>query len=647
MDAPESLQDLGTFVQWLIERLGYEVRLQIVKHEGTERRKVTGQLQRGVDLVATRRREDGSIGLYRFVLKHGDVNIAVWGRSSERGNIVHDLNLAASSTLKRDQEELFLHETRPTHLSVVAVHNGDFHSNAAASRDGLRDHLATCGVALEWWSAQELAEKAASTLGIDDTGTITSKEALFPPAVRPFVRLALDSVRRDSTRFDLRAVDEYLDARLPLGRELEKKGAVERLTPGEVPSGTALVRQISELPIFISMLLAECHKQAYPTVLPVLDALERCICRVVEMARRLPDNDVAMAQIIATVVLMMGQYGSVADGFRARLDSIQGLDHSLALASLSEAVDYPLRCTRFLSYLAVTGHLLLEIGRTNEAAAFAMSIAQLWVDNAAGCEGPVTDDQIIELSIIWQFWLRLGMHQQLATVAGNIVERMAMARVLGLALPALYQQAAIPMSEQDARVLARAHTLGPTKTPGFEQGGSTLLSFALYVARRLGQVDPETVKRLHERSREPGSRPTEPCYLQLWQPPEDAADEWYAHEIAYRGVCWVFEDVDDREAFLGQFEKHARPPQPSFGQRIGLPVLDLIAWKRWRTLPDASRLVVLCQQTVQQSPEEKTDVESPTKKTEGSTGSASPQVDSTQAEVTDSAAGGDGAEFAR
>src|SRR5271168_4644596 len=79
-DAPEHLQDLGTFVCWLLERRGFTIYLTPYKHAGVERRKSSGRIQWGVDILAGKEDEDGENRLYRFVLKEGKIGLSEWGR---------------------------------------------------------------------------------------------------------------------------------------------------------------------------------------------------------------------------------------------------------------------------------------------------------------------------------------------------------------------------------------------------------------------------------------------------------------------------------------------------------------------------------------------------------------------------------------
>ena len=64
-----------------------------------------------------------------------------------------------------------------------------------------------------------------------------------------------------------------------------------------------------------------------------------------------------------------------------------------------------------------------------------------------------------------------------------------------------------------------------------------------------------------------------PVYLQSWMPPADAADEWYAHEIKYRGFVEVFRTGQVVE-LVSAFVAHNQPLSPSPAERWGIPVID-------------------------------------------------------------------------
>jgi hypothetical protein len=601
-NAPEVLQDLGTFVDWLAERLGYDIRLRAYKYAGLERRKNAGRLQLGADMLATKVDADGKPTLFRFVLKVGPVTTADWGQSGNAGNIVHDVRLAAARSIARDHEDFDFGGEVPTGVVVVAVHNGDFDAEAlGGARVQLREELAKQGVQLEWWDAGELVRLGTPFLAATADGQDGTDAGLFPPGVRSFARLAIESLRRDPRAFDLRALDEYLDARLPLGRARRQDGAAELLDAGDALPALALMRQAAELPLFTAMLSAESQAQPQGSALPVFDALERCACRIAEHAQRHVqlESNAHLRRVDETLRALLEQYIAVGQKLRERLRPLGAFDFGLAVTSPSEAVDYPLRCYRLLGYLAVSGLACLDQGNRAEARLFADVIADLWERNDAGLESPVTDDQVIELVAIWALLLQVGSAAKVGERAARLVYRQWARRLAGMPLPGVYQRALIQMREGDARILATVHQAGRDSDAEFVDDTSTLLTIATYVAYKYGTLDSEIVGRLRRgvqdhQGRDLRSRTS----FQLWIPPTDAAEEWYAHEIAYRGVSHQFLEPGDQPAFVKEFEEKARPPAVSYARRIGLPTIDVIAWKRWRTLPDASILVRLAVQTV-------------------------------------------------
>jgi hypothetical protein len=121
---------------------------------------------------------------------------------------------------------------------------------------------------------------------------------------------------------------------------------------------------------------------------------------------------------------------------------------------------------------------------------------------------------------------------------------------------------------------------------GFDDNGSTLLALAAYLAYRHGALEPASLTPLQ--GDEKGGRGSKPCYVQAWRPPAEAADEWYAHPLLHWGFTKVFECLEDKARFMDEFERHAEPVMETYARWVNLPVVDLMAWKRWRTLPDYS-----------------------------------------------------------
>src|SRR5262249_41891867 len=154
----------------------------------------------------------------------------------ERGSMMNDLQLAVGRHRKKDGWYT-LEGVQFTRFTVVAVHNGSFAEEELAEQLAqLRDELRDRGRGLESWDAQKLAALALEPQSDQETPSLEegADASLFPPGVRPFVRAALDSLRRDSGRgFDLSAVDRLLDDVLPVGRSVIAPGPGERLRRGK------------------------------------------------------------------------------------------------------------------------------------------------------------------------------------------------------------------------------------------------------------------------------------------------------------------------------------------------------------------------------------------------------------------------------
>jgi hypothetical protein len=74
-------------------------------------------------------------------------------------------------------------------------------------------------------------------------------------------------------------------------------------------------------------------------------------------------------------------------------------------------------------------------------------------------------------------------------------------------------------------------------------------------------------------------------HLEASQPPPDAASEWYSHELTLRGVRSHFDLSFGLAVFSATFRAFSRVLRCSPATEWGLPVVDRMAWKRWRTPP--------------------------------------------------------------
>lgn len=559
-DAPEKVQDLGTFVDWLLHREGFKVirrPFYDLADEGM-RTKKSGVLEHGIDIVAVCPNEKR---VYRFVLKQGDVTQASWGRQG-RGSLFDDLKKAAALPPSADQRHA--PNLNFDRFTIVAVHNGDRRDEVRELIQGEVDNLKRGYVGVEnveWWDADELVCRALA-VGVD--------EDLLPPETRPFVRLVVDSLAKEpgGRLFDYRALDLAIDAILPT-KECSQEDSE---------------RQISELALVVSLIDAAAQKQ--DVTVPVLDTVERVICRILQTWSHATKRARQKA-VRAVLCDLLDVYVSAAGRLLKAIEPFATEDYGLAVTPVGDVVGYPLRSLRFCGYLALAGLIELERDRRPQADEFAVFLAEVFEHNPGGCLSPVCDDQMIELGLVWQLWLRTGRRLQAARTAAKIVERLYLRSALGIMRPALWLRASVPPEETALRALLEGHLSGASQAQ-VEDGASTLLPLALYVAHRGGATcDPDWLKVFLAESGKT------PLYAEVWVPPPEAPESWYSETLLYVGVCHVVDLTAGVDGVADQVEALASPVQKSAATRLRLPALDWLAFKRWRNLPPLNLFVSL------------------------------------------------------
>jgi hypothetical protein len=250
-DYPEVGQDLGTFLSWLLQRLGYTIRLAPFHYDGPKLRVSKGRYQGGIDLVASRPGEEGKQDLFLFVLKRGDVGRTQW---RDQAGITGDLTEVGRTKPSEHERWLPLDE-KLGRVIIVVCHNGEFDGEALGNlRRNEQEHVEERGFGFEWWSAPELVDLALSVLaeGADDH--------LFPPTVRPFYGLLLDGLTT------------YNPARIP-------RDAVERLLDARLPGPPKeLLRTLTELSLFAAMITGQARARD-AALLDVLDMMISLLAR--------------------------------------------------------------------------------------------------------------------------------------------------------------------------------------------------------------------------------------------------------------------------------------------------------------------------------------------------------------------------------
>jgi hypothetical protein len=594
---PERYQDLGTFMCWLLDRHGYAIHRRTFHYEGIQRAKSAGRAEWGVDILASKADRDGVERVFLFVLKKGDFGRSEWVDGP--GTMMQDLRLAAG----RNVSELNNY-ARPgeewKRITVVAAHNGDLDQEAIGAQVnnflvGLtRDYR----VETDWWNADAMVDLA---LAPPASGGASFQDrvdaALFPPSAQPFARMSLDSLARGrhGSRFDAQAVDLLLEQALPLGRVADADARVR--TPA-LPEGTALdalrIRRSSrEIALFAGMIVAESTRVADGSALPGLDAIERMLARVMEHIRRLPEEAWSghKKAISDAVDDLLRLYLAQTLALGGRLGAVATFPGGLALPLPGESLSYPLRALRLGGYLAVGGLAALDFGDARSADALAALLLKLTRANPGAFLTPVTDDQIIELGAIWRLWLSLGKTEDVARTALDLIERLAVRRAIRQPLPSAFQRARVPEDSADIQALVETYLSG-VASPGFSDGGSTILPLAVFLATKHGETVPDDW--LFSESQEDPSQRRHRRRItaaQMWVPPVDAASEWYAREVS-RGSTLGLDRVSADSGHAGAAQEMARAfasaatPFPRTPASVwGRPVIDWIAWKLWRTPP--------------------------------------------------------------
>jgi hypothetical protein len=589
-DAPEYRQDLGTLVDWLLDRHGFTVHLRTYRHQGPARRQSKGRIQWGRDILATKLDPDGVERGYRFVLKQGDIGQAEWNEARD-GSLPNDLFLAAG--LHPDIDKMHSSGPLAERWTVVAVHNGDFDTERIGpQRRSLIERIEeTFGIAVEWWDAERLVSLTLAPPAEADGKRLEERAdpSLLPPGARPFARLALDSLARPvdaGAAFDLVAVDHLIESLLPLADTIE---------------APRLYRALSELGLFAGMVDVECRTlpQVRGSTLPALDTFERVLCRGLHHGSLLEQTTRRKEQprIIELLRLLLRHYIELATRLLEHLEPVLDLDHGLAIGSPSERVDYPLRTLRLSGYLATAGAAALDLHDRAIAQRFADALLQLFMKNTGGALSPVLDDQITELALVWDLWRRLEMEDAVRTTARELVARLLFRKNLGLPCPALWIEAGVPLDERGLRILVEAQF--SRSAPGFEDGGSLILALALYLGFRgapAEEADPwlsaftprtpvaERTPAVPSGEEEEGTPRV--IHPQAWRPPDDASERWYGTRLAGRGTSHVFRLSVSFGEFALEFEGFNAPlPVSSRAFRWGVSAIDRMAWKVFRNPP--------------------------------------------------------------
>ncbi len=554
--APQNRQDLGTFLAWLLDGLGYELVVPPFLMDGRLRVSNAGYDQAGVDVFAMKE-VAGQPCLHRFILKAGDIKKSNFDGS---GSIRDDMNRVLDRSVEKDLN-ILLPGDRPPGLSVatIVVHNGDVQTDQVGERiEEFRKRFEKERGTFEWWSARHLVDKALEVLADTDR----EMADVFPPAIRPFASLVLNGLRKSGVSIDhLRLA---LDAWIIEGPDTgQGRPAADELQA---------YRGTTELAFFAALAGRAALEADSVPWLDLIVVLERTLCRVADLARHHTTS-----RFDDVLRLLAGQFVEIALAMGEKLEPIRRIEDGLALVGQSERLDYPIRTWWLFGRVAVAVRLARDLDMADAEGTLVALLGDFFTMGRVALAMPVTDDVVAEFAIAAEVLVLAGRAGAVRDWSASIVHHLAMRRVLGLPGPSTWHRAGLPLDPSVAAALAGVWISRPSERPtfGFADTGSTLLAVCTWLNVRLGapMEDPWSAFRAGTTSLEGGrlKAPRPGVTPQTWMPPEDLWKDWYRTELATVGVSHLYELDDDLDRFAATFEGYQGevPESPMALRRLG------------------------------------------------------------------------------
>lgn len=571
-------QDLGSLLVWLLEHLGFQIEYYPYHYANETSRRTSGKGERqfGVDLLATRE-VDGRRTIYRFVLKRGDVAQADWN-AMKPGSLPRDVSDAAG--LGPDYDEKYTgQDESSSKVIIVGVFNGDLDREvigAHVNEYERRFEESFPELDLEWWDARELAALLHDAEGLD--------AAFFAPSIRPFVRLVLDSVRKnhraDARDFDFDSIDHLLEEQWRATTR-KKKGARLRLD--------YIAQTLSELALISSLLERECDTVASGNTLPTLVFIERALVFAGRLVSQRADSSSqgTVRGVKRSVKLLLRRHLEVTSKLTDRLGPLAEAADGLAGYGRAEQFDYPLRCYWTGGFIATGVLAARDLGEGEHEQALTRTLCDLIRYNPAGFGHPVLEDQLVELLVIIEAlpqMTRFELCDDILTRHEHLLQLQ-----LKVALPYSSIPAGFPPDDFALRraVEYREDERGADSKEGIpkNQRATNLLPVVMYIA----QAHPDFSKRLEREFDAIVSLPTEGMNsafaLQIWEPPDDMPEHLYSSAMTSRGAAHVLPTTEGFSKWLELCEERMTPQPDTPMSALGFPCVDRMASKHFRTLP--------------------------------------------------------------
>ena len=579
-DHADSAQDLNALVVWLLEYLGFDVEYYPYSYIKDPARRASGRGERqfGVDILASRDEADGRT-LYRLVLKRGSVAFRDWSELRP-GSLPSDISDAASLTAHHDQAYTGQDEAA-SRVVIVGVFNGDLDRETLGESLIDFERRFTNGhpnKRLEWWDARKLA---ALLYEAHEARALTA--SVFAPETRPFVRLVVDSLRKDSARaglsFDMESVELLLDA---LHESTRRK-----LSSDEQLRWDYIAQTISELTLISYLVERACQAHASGNIIPGIMFVERALVFAAQLCverTKMSSGTGTLKAIRHSVALLLERHLELTGCLCERIAPLLNVEYGLTAWGESEQLDYSLRCGWIGARLAL-GKLIareLEVagfeGMPPRQVRLGEALERALVHNIIGFSGPALDDLLIELLVIFEGCT----HPARVRLAGEFIARWSFMSRAGGRPPEGGVRAGLPVDSRQFRALIEAHEAREPREKSMIATG--LLPVVLYVAHLLGLDGlDEVFPTLCTTQRE--GAPVG-FALQVWQPPDDMPETLYSDRLmTSRGYAHFLESTEGFEHWLAHMRQVLTPQPKTTMSGWGFASIDRVTWLVHRSLP--------------------------------------------------------------
>jgi hypothetical protein len=291
--------------------------------------------------------------------------------------------------------------------------------------------------------------------------------------------------------------------------------------------------------------------------------------------------------VTTALELLLNRYLEIAGELAEKLESIADTEYGLAIDSLSERVDYPIRLFRLGAHLATAALVAQDLGRPKESENHIEVLAQI-IESNPPFGHPIAEDQVVELVVILDALFSEQRHDSVEDLVWAILNRYIERLRIGQPLPISDVRINQPMpTDWRQRLVDVYFDQSPIDEIPENQSGTLILPITLYTACGLDREETEhAFDTIMEYSQERGG-----VFPQVWLPPQDASSRWYREYLGHDGVGRILQTTEGISQLIADFESSTEDIQPSEMQSRGFPSVDRMAWKLHRNLPSVDLII--------------------------------------------------------